>query len=87
MVKRVMMQCPERARLLNHLERTAQAFAEAVGGLRDLHGYDLMAQERLVAHIRDACDGAHAAWSDHQKIHGCGSVAVDLPAEPEPVRR
>lgn len=80
------MQCPERTRLLNHFERTAQAFAEAVSGLRDQHDYDLIAQERLVAHIREACDGAHAAWSDHQKTHGCGHVAAEAPAHPEPVR-
>lgn len=81
------MQCPERTRLFNHFERTAQAFAEAVSGLRDINGYDLLAQDRLVAHIREACDGAQLAWSDHQKTHGCGRVAAESHADPEPVRR
>jgi hypothetical protein len=70
------MQCPERTRRLDHFERTARAYAEAIGGLRDLQGYDLIAQERLVHHIREACDAAAAALADHQQSHGCARAGV-----------
>ena len=70
-----MMQCSERTRLFDHFERTARAFAEAVGGLRDLEGYDLIAQQRLVEHIRQACESAQIAWTDHQQSHACARPA------------
>lgn len=70
------MQCPERTRRLDHFERTARAFAEAVSGLRDLHGYDLIAQERLVTHIREACDSAASSLTEHEQSHGCSRVSA-----------
>ena len=70
------MQCPERTRRLDHFERTARAYAEAVSGLRDLQGYDLIAQERLVTHIREACDAAAASLAEHHKSHGCARMGA-----------
>jgi len=69
------MMCPERTRLFSHLDRTAKAFAEAVTGLKDLRGYDLIAQQRLVTHIRAACDSAQAALAEHEKAHRCAQPA------------
>ena len=65
------MNCAERARHVGHLERTAKAYAEAVAELRDVRGYDLIAQQKLVAHIRAACDAAQAALTDHEEAHHC----------------
>lgn len=64
-----------------HFERTARAFAEAVAGMRDLDGYDLIAQQRLVTHIREACDGAQVALTEHLQSHGCVHAAVPQPVE------
>jgi len=69
------VQCPERARLFDHFERTARVFAEAVSGLRDLKGFDLIAKKKLVAHTRDACDAAQAALCDHEQAHSCAGAA------------
>ncbi len=71
------MRCPERTRLFDHLERTAKAFAEAVGGLRDLTGFDLIAQQKLVGHVRAACNAAEAALADHEKTHGCAGLKAN----------
>lgn len=68
------MDCAERTRLFGHLERTARAYAESVSELRELHGYDLIAQQRLVIHIRAACDAAQDALTDHERDHGCTQV-------------
>jgi hypothetical protein len=46
-----------------------------VNGLRDLKGYDLIAQRKLVAHIRAACDAAQTSLLDHEQTHGCADVS------------
>lgn len=74
------MHCPERTRLFDHFERTAKAFAEAVSGLRDLKGYDAISQQRLVTHIRAACDSAQAALAEHEESHGCAKVEKNAAA-------
>jgi len=76
------MKCPERTRLFDHLERTAKAFAEAISGLRDLHGYDLIAQQKLVAHVRSACEAAQRALSDHEEAHQCARLLTAHASEP-----
>jgi hypothetical protein len=80
------MQCAERSRLFSTFERTARAFAEAVAGLRDLTGYDLIAQQRLVAHVRAACDAAQSALADHEQQHACAR-AVKVSGSEETVLR
>jgi hypothetical protein len=48
----------------------------------------LIAQERLVAHIRQACDAAQSSLAEHQEAHGCSRVAAGETAEHrEPARR
>jgi hypothetical protein len=75
------MRCPERTRLFDHFERTAKAFAEAVSGLREVGGYDALAQQRLVAHIRSACDGAQTALLRHEEAHRCTDIGAEKSSE------
>lgn len=70
------MQCAEHTRLFDRFERAAQAYAEAVSGLRDLYGYDLIAQQKLVTHIQEACALGQVALADHEHAHGCTLVAA-----------
>jgi hypothetical protein len=74
------MNCPEHSRLLGHFERTARAYADAVGELRGLSGFDLIAQQKLVAHIREACDNAQALLANHEQAHGCVHIGSSVPS-------